>query len=710
MNLKTTALISGDENTDKLFDRELSWLSFNERVLMQAALPHLPLGERLRFIAISADNLDEFYMVRIAGMMQLHARGYQVVPETDGRLDELLDQVLERSNQLRDGQQHQLDRFLADFAEVKGCIRAAKELSEEQISWLRKWYKQNLLPLLSPTTIDPSHPFPFIQNKGKGVLMEMVSPDKKPVRAVILIPDNCPRFIRLPGDGLDFVAAETAIILFSDMIYPHFRIKKSGVFRILRDSEIEIDDEAEDLISHFERALRQRRRGNVVSLTLSEGLSKDMVKFLQSEMQLSPEKICLTDGFVGFGDLAQLLEFFPKPLLYPPLKARFPQRILDFKGDCFAAIQNKDLIVHHPYESFDAVVRFLQQAADDPDVLAIRQTLYRTTSQSPIAQALIRAAEQGKSVTALIELKARFDEENNIQLARSLERAGAHVAYGLGDLKVHSKLSLVMRREGDKIVSYAHCGTGNYHPITSKVYTDFSFFTCDKAICEDIWRVFNYLTSYVMPDDLKKMKISPDSAHQWLLDSIDREIEAAKAGKPAFIWAKTNALVERKLINKFYQASQAGVNITLVVRGICCLRPGIAGLSDNITVKSLIGRFLEHGRIYVFGNGDVLGSAANQIYIASADMMPRNMYRRVESFIPLENQTVRKQILEQVVPAIDEDTENCWQLQSDGCYVKAETDGDGFSSHDYFMQNPSLSGQGSLSGERGEQAKETGGR
>ena len=671
-------------------------------MLLQAALPHLPLGERLRFISISSDNLDEFYMVRIAGMMQLRDRGYQVVPQTERRLDELLEQVLVRSNLLLEGQQQQLDKFLNDFKKMNGCIRPAAELADEQVDWLRKWYKQNLLPLLSPTTLDPSHPFPFIQNKGKGVLLEMVSPDKKPVRAVIMIPDNSPRFIRLPGDDLDFVAAETAIIQFVNMIYPNFRVKKSGLFRVLRDSEIEIDDEAEDLISHFERALRKRRRGNVVSLNLSDSLSKDMVKCLQSEMELAPEKICLTDGFVGLGDVAQLLEYFPNTLLYPPLKARFPQRILDFKGDCFAAIQNKDLIIHHPYESFDAVVRFLEQAASDPDVLAIRQTLYRTTSGSPIAQALIRAAEQGKSVTALIELKARFDEENNIQLARSLERAGAHVAYGLGDLKVHSKLSLVMRREGEKIVSYAHCGTGNYHPITSKVYTDFSFFTCDKAICEDIWRVFNYLTSYVMPDDLKKVKISPDHAHQWLMDNIDREIQAAKAGKPAFIWAKTNALIDRKLIDKFYQAAQAGVNLTLFIRGICCLRPGVPGLSETVTVKSIIGRFLEHGRIYVFGNGDKLGSDVNQVYIASADLMPRNMYRRVETFIPLENQTVRKQILEQVVPAMNKDTENCWQLQTDGRYTKAEVSDDGFCSHLYFMQNPSLSGQGSLSGERGE--------
>lgn len=700
MSLETTALLLDEQGTGEVFDRELSWLSFNERVLFQAALPHLPLGERLRFIAISSDNLDEFYMVRIAGMMQLRDLGYQLVPDTDRRLDKLLEQVLERSNQLLEGQQKQLDKFLHDFRQMKGCIRTAADLSEEQIEWLRKWYKQNLLPLFSPTTLDPSHPFPFIQNRGKGVLLEMMSPDKKPVRAVIMIPENCPRFIRLPGEGLDFVAAETAVIQFVNMIYPNFRVKKSGLFRVLRDSEIEIDDEAEDLISYFERALRKRRRGNVVSLTLSDSLSKDMVKFLQSEMELTPDKICLTDGFVGLGDVAQLLEYFPKTLLYPSFKARFPQRILDFKGDCFAAVKNKDLIIHHPYESFDAVVRFLEQAADDPDVLAIRQTLYRTTSQSPIAKALIRAAEQGKSVTALIELKARFDEENNIQLARSLERAGAHVAYGLGDLKVHSKLSLVMRREGEKIVSYAHCGTGNYHPITSKVYTDLSFFTCDQAICEDIRRVFNYLTSYVMPDDLKKVKISPDQAHQWLMERIDREIEVAKAGKPAFVWAKANALVDRKLIDKFYQAAQAGVKLTLFIRGICCLRPGVPGLSETITVKSVVGRFLEHGRLYVFGNGEELGSGGNQVYIASADLMPRNMYRRVETFIPLENQTVRKQILEQVVPAMNKDTENCWQLQSDGRYIKAETGGDGFSCHQYFMQNPSLSGQGSLSSGR----------
>ena len=703
MTLQTRALLSTSEtgsdeqDTTLFFDRELSWLSFNERVLMQAQLSHNPLGERLRFIGISSGNLDEFYMVRLAGLYQLAERGYKRLPITDDRLDEKLVVIEQTAEMLQFEQQKILSQTLDALAEQDCVLVTPNGLDDSDRAWLEDWYCQNMLPLLSPTTLDPTHPFPFIPNRGRGLLAELHDQNKKLVRVVIQLPDNLPRFIQLPGSSLRFVLAEDAILAFLSLIYSGHSLKKSVMFRVLRDSEIEIDDEADDLVNQFENALRRRRRGNVVSLLLSDRLSASTMKLLYREMKLSDRHVVISDGFVGISDFMQLVSCLPAHLLYPPYHARFPQRIVDFKGDCFAAIRNKDIIVHHPFESFDVVVRFLEQAADDPDVLAIRQTLYRTTPQSPITKALIRAAENGKSVTALIELKARFDEENNIQLARMLERAGAQVAYGLVDLKVHSKLSHVIRREGQNLISYTHCGTGNYHPTTAKIYTDLSFFTCNKKICDDVWRIFTFLTSYVKPDNLEKLVISPSDSAEWLKSRLDIEIENAKAGKPAHVWFKTNAIVDRSLIKKLYKASTAGVKIELCVRGICCLRPGIKGLSENIEVKSIVGRFLEHGRIYAFGNGGIVGQKNTLVYIASADLMPRNLYKRVESFIPLENPTVRQQVLGQIIEAMRKDRRDSWLLQPDGRYVKMDDDQpDMLAAHDYFMNNPSLSGRGSL--------------
>lgn len=690
----TSSLILPEQEHARYFDRELSWLSFNERVLFQYLRADVPLGEKFRFIAISANNLDEFYMVRIAGLTQLEKRGIHVIPKTEQRLDELLEHTLTRARKLRHDQLAAYTDVLSQFNDI-GKIQHASDLNEKEFAWLKDWYVENILPLLSPTTIDPAHPFPFIQNKGKGLLIELTTPSKEPVRAVIILPETCQRFIRMPGERLDFVSTESAIMAFIDLIYPDHKVKKSGMFQILRDSEMQFDDEAEDLLSQFESSLKKRRRGNVISLMIACNFSKSTIKFLSTAMALDESQIIEENGLIALEDLIEIINFFPRKLLFQKWQARFPQRIIDFKGDCFAAIRHKDLLVHHPFESFDVVVKFLEQAADDPNVLAIRQTLYRTTSESPIAKALVKAAENGKSVTAVIELKARFDEANNIKLARALELAGAQVTYGLGDLKVHSKLSLVMRREGDSIKSYVHCGTGNYHPATSKVYTDLSFFTCDKKICNDIRLTFNFLTSYVQPENLSKVKISPNASLQWLLDCLDTEIENAKSGKPAFFWAKTNAIVETMLIEKLYDASNAGVNVMLVVRGICCLRPNVEGMSENITVISIVGRFLEHGRYYLFANGGEFGSIKNQIYMASADLMPRNLFNRVEIFLPLENQTVRKQILEQVVPAINEDNVNSWVLQSDGSYREKSAEDEQKSSHEYFMENLSLSGQGS---------------
>ena len=690
MRISTFALIRKNQEKTKFFDRELSWLSFNDRVLNTSLDKKIPIGERLKFICISSINYDEFCMVRLAGMLQLIERGYKIFPETNNRIDELLDQVILFSKKLLKKQESFLEDLLVELKEKNCEIIKNNFLSISEKKWLENWYKKNLLQLLAPTTLDPNHPFPFIQNKGKLIFLELTSPDEKSIRSVITIPEKFERLVLLPGKNLRFIMIEEIIILFIDFLYPDYKINNSSFIKVIRDSEIDIDDEAEDLVSEFEAALKARRRGNVVSAEFCGNLTKKSINFLRNEWNLSQNQIYFSKSFVGIGDFIDLINFFPKSWLFKNYIPRFPQRILDFKGIVSAAIKNKDILVHHPYESFDVVVKFLEQAADDPNVLSIRQTLYRTTPESPITKALIRAAENGKSVTALIELKARFDEENNLQLARLLEKAGVHVAYGLAELKIHSKLSSVVRKEDNKLVTYSHCGTGNYHPINAKVYTDLSFFTCNKDICEDIWKIFNYLTSHVKPKKLKKIVISPDNAISWFKKMVDNEIKFSMSGKETGIWIKCNAIVEEEIINKLYEASKKGVSVNLIVRGICCLRPGVKGLSENIFVSSIVGRFLEHGRIYVFGNGGKFMSDQNLVFMSSADLMPRNLLRRVETFIPLENKTVREQALKQVMYASFTDRENKWSLEKDGKYFKYFGDQTSFSSHSYFMKNPSL--------------------
>ena len=692
----TEKLIIGDQPEVRFFNRELSWLSFNERVLAQHSRLDVPLGEKLRFIAISANNLDEFFMVRIAGLKQLEKRGYLTVPETDERLDELLVKIEERCGKLQNQQQTAFNSVFSQLSNVCKIIDINK-LNKKEVCWLRNQYSENILPLLSPTTLDPSHPFPFIQNKGMGLLLELLDQQDKLMRAVVILPDSCPRFIRLPGASFRFIRVENAITTFLSLIFPKYKIKNSGMFRILRDSEMQIDDEASDLLSHFESSLKQRRRGDIISLVITNQVSKTTLNFLVREMEADTSVIYRTEGFIGLEDLHEIIRQLPQKLLFKKWNARLPQRVLDFNQDIFSAIKRKDLLVHHPFEDFGVVISLLEQAADDPDVLAIRQTLYRTTSDSPIAQALIKAAENGKSVTAIIELRARFDEANNIKLARELEKAGAQVTYGLSHLKVHSKLTLIMRRENKKIVSYVHCGTGNYHHTNSKTYTDFSFFTCEKAIAEDIRLIFNFLTSYIQPDNLNHAKISPKSSHEWLLDCLDTEIANAKAGKPAFFFGKANALLDKTLIEKFYEASNAGVEITLLIRGICGLRPGIVGMSENIKVFSIIGRYLEHGRFYVFGNGDIMGSKQNKLFLSSSDLMYRNLFKRVEIFLPILNSTLRKQFFEQIIPALNSDNLNRWELKGDGTYQPIVAIKNKFSAHEYFMKTISFSGQGTSS-------------
>ena len=693
---KTDPILDGSTEDESFFNRELSWLAFNERVLSLAEDDDKPLGERIRFLAISADNLNEFFMVRVAGLRQLVDRGFKRLPKDDVDIDQLLTQIMARSAKLMARQNQVLPELIGCLRDQNIHVLSDIPDDEQDRLWLEDWFIDNVLPLITPTTLDPSHPFPFFHNDGKGMMLELTSPDSKPMQSVILLPANLPRFVKLPGDGLRLLLVEAVIRASIVKIYPRHRLVSAAMFSILRDSEIEIDDEANDLIHEFETALRARQRGNVVLLTLSKDAPKPIRRLLKSAMGIGENNFFNTDGPVALNNFSELLDYIPKHLLFPAFAPRFPQRIRDFNGDCFAAIRNKDIIVHHPYESFEVVVRYLQQAATDPDVLAIRQTLYRTTSNSPIVKALIQAAENGKTVTAVIELKARFDERNNIQLARALGRAGVHVAYGLTDLKIHLKMSLVVRREHGKLVSYTHVGTGNYHPITAGIYTDLSYFTCDKDVGRDAYEIFKYLTSHVQPDKLKRSFISPHQSTPQLKLMIRAEIENCKNGLPSGVWLKCNSLVDHRLIELLYEASQAGVPIEIVARGICCLRPGVAGLSETITVRSIIGRFLEHGRIYVFANGGEFLSDKNTVMISSADLMPRNLRRRVECFMWLENPTIRKQVLHQIMVAHLRDEKNAWYLQPDGSYVHPQTDETSFSCHEYFMSNPSLSGLGSL--------------
>ena len=693
---KTDPILEGSQEDESFFNRELSWLAFNERVLSLAEGDDKPLGERIRFLAISADNLNEFFMVRVAGLRQLVDRGFKRLPKDDVDVDQLLAQIMARSAKLMARQNQVLPELIGCLGDEN--IRVLFDIPDDEQDqlWLEDWFIDNVLPLITPTTLDPSHPFPFFHNDGKGMMLELTSPDSKPMQSVILLPANLPRFVKLPGDGLRLLLVEAVIRASIIKIYPRHQLVSAAMFSILRDSEIEIDDEANDLIHEFENALRARQRGNVVLLTLSKDAPKPIRYLLKSAMGIDENNFFNTDGPVALNNFSELLDYIPKHLLFPAFTPRFPQRIRDFNGDCFSAIRNKDIIVHHPYESFEVVVRYLQQAATDPDVLAIRQTLYRTTANSPIVKALIQAAENGKTVTAVIELKARFDERNNIQLARALGRAGVQVAYGLTDLKIHLKMSLVVRREHGKLVSYTHVGTGNYHPITAGIYTDLSYFTCDKDVGRDAYEIFKYLTSHVQPDKLKRSFISPHQSFPQLKLMILAEIENCKNSLPSGIWLKCNSLVDHRLIGLLYEASQVGVPIEIMARGICCLRPGVAGLSETITVRSIIGRFLEHGRIYVFANGGEFLSDKNIVMISSADLMPRNLRRRVECFMRLENPTIRKQVLHQILVALLRDEKNAWYLQPDGSYVHPQTVETSFSCHEYFMSNPSLSGLGSL--------------